>query len=83
MDILITLLTGALAGWLGSLIIRGTGFGLIGNIIIGVLGSFVGTWLLDKLDWSFGSGFGGRILTGAVGAMVILIVVRIIFPPKK
>ncbi len=83
MNVLITLLVGALAGWLGSLIIRGSGFGLIGNIIIGILGSFVGTWVLGKLNYSFGSGIGGAILTGAVGAIVILVLARIIFPGKK
>ena len=83
MDILITLLIGALAGWLGSLVFRGAGFGLIGNIVIGVLGSFVGTWVLGKLGWSFGSGFWGQVFTGAAGAIVILVVVRIIFPAKN
>jgi uncharacterized membrane protein YeaQ/YmgE (transglycosylase-associated protein family) len=82
MEILITLLTGAVAGWLGSLIVRGSGFGLIGNIVIGILGSFAGTWVLGKLNYTFGGGFMGQVLTGAVGAVVILIVARIIFPPK-
>jgi uncharacterized membrane protein YeaQ/YmgE (transglycosylase-associated protein family) len=83
MEILVTLLVGALAGWLGSLIIRGSGFGLIGNIVMGILGSFVGTWLLGKLGYSFGGGFWGSVLTGAAGAIVILVMVRIIFPPKN
>lgn len=83
MNILVTLLVGALAGWLGSLIIRGSGFGLIGNIVIGILGSFVGTWVLGKLNYGFGGGFWGSVLTGAVGAIVILVVVRIIFPPRR
>ncbi len=83
MNLLISLVIGALAGWLGSLIIRGSGFGLIGNIVIGIIGSVVGTWVLGKLHFSFGSGFGGSVLTGAVGAIVILVAVRILFPAKK
>jgi uncharacterized membrane protein YeaQ/YmgE (transglycosylase-associated protein family) len=83
MNILITLLVGALAGWLGSLIFRGGGFGLLGNIVIGVLGSFVGNWFLGLLHFSFGGGILGAILTGAVGAIVILAVANIIFSPKK
>ncbi len=67
MNILITLLVGALAGWLGSLIIRGSGFGLIGNIVIGILGSFVGTWVLGKLNYSFGGGIGGAFLPVPLG----------------
>jgi len=83
MEILITLLVGALAGWLGSLVIRGSGFGLIGNIVIGILGSFVGTWVLGKLGFSFGGGIGGAILTGAAGAIVILVLARLIFPARN
>ncbi len=83
MSILITLIIGALAGWLGSLVIRGSGFGLIGNIVIGILGSFVGTWLLDRLGDSFGGGFWGSVFTGAIGAFVILVLARIIFPSRN
>lgn len=83
MSLLITLIIGAVAGWLGSLIFRGSGFGLIGNIIIGILGSFVGTWFLGLIKFSFGSGTMGAILTGAVGAIVILALANIIFPGKK
>ena len=83
MNILVTLIIGAVAGWLGSLIFRGSGFGLIGNIIIGILGSFVGTWLLGLLNFSFGGGTLGAILTGAVGAIVILAIANLIFGGKK
>ncbi|ANH80545.1 hypothetical protein A8C56_05665 [Niabella ginsenosidivorans] len=79
MDILWTLLIGAVAGWLGSVIFQGSGLGLIGNIIIGILGSFVGGWLLGKLHISFGSGTIGTILQGALGAVVILFVLNLIF----
>jgi uncharacterized membrane protein YeaQ/YmgE (transglycosylase-associated protein family) len=79
MGIVITLLVGALAGWLGSMVYKGSGLGLIGNIIIGILGSFVGYWLLGKLGLNLGKGFIGFILTGAIGAFVILALVNIIF----
>ena len=52
MEILVILLIGALAGWLGSVIFKGSGLGLIGNIIVGILGSFVGYWLLGKFGIS-------------------------------
>lgn len=83
MNLLISLVIGALAGWLGSLIIRGSGFGLIGNIVIGIIGSVVGTWVLGQLHFSFGSGFWGSVLTRAIGAIVILVAVRILFPGRK
>jgi uncharacterized membrane protein YeaQ/YmgE (transglycosylase-associated protein family) len=82
MEIIITLLIGAAAGWLGSRIFMGSGLGLIGNIVIGILGSFVGSWLLGKLGWSLGSGLIGSILTGALGAVVILALVNLVFGRK-
>ncbi|MDZ4748657.1 MAG: GlsB/YeaQ/YmgE family stress response membrane protein [Saprospiraceae bacterium] len=83
MSILVTLIIGAIAGWLGSLIFRGSGFGLIGNIVIGILGSFVGYWFLGLLNFSFGGGTLGIILTGAVGAIIILALANIIFGGKR
>lgn len=83
MNILITLIIGAVAGWLGSLIFRGSGFGLIGNIIIGILGSFVGTWFLGLLNFSFGGDTLGAILTGAVGAIVILAIANLLFSGRR
>ncbi len=79
MEILWTLLIGALAGWLGSIIFQGSGLGLIGNIIVGILGFFVGGWLLGKLHISLGSGTLGVILTGALGAIIILVILNLIF----
>lgn len=79
MEIIVTLLIGALAGWLGSVIFQGGGLGLIGNIVVGILGSFIGYWLLGKLGVSFGTGWVGAILTGALGAIVILAIVNLLF----
>lgn len=56
MEIISTIITGAIAGWLGSLIFKGTGLGLFGNIIIGIVGSFVGNWSLGKFGISLGDG---------------------------
>lgn len=82
MEIVITLIIGAVAGWLGSQIFRGSSLGLIGNIIVGILGSFVGYWLLGKLGVSLGTGVLGAILTGAIGDIVILAVINLIFKTK-
>ena len=79
MDIVIILLIGGAAGWLGSMIYRGSGLGILGNIVIGILGSIVGYWLLGKLGINLGTGLIGVILTGAVGAIVILLLVNLIF----
>ena len=82
MEILATLIIGALAGWLGSMIYKGSGLGILGNIIVGIIGSFVGYWLLGKLGVSFGTGWVGAILTGALGAIVILVLLNLIFKKR-
>ena len=73
MGIIATLIIGAIAGWLGGTIYKGSGLGLIGNIIINILKSSVGYWLLESvLHISLGEGLIGSILTGTIKAIVIL-----------
>jgi len=79
MEIIILLIVGAIAGWLGSLIYKGRGLGLIGNIIVGILGGFVGYWLLGELGIYLGGGLIGAILTGVIGAVIILFLFNLIF----
>ena len=76
--LLIFLLIGAVAGWLAGVILKGGGFGLIGNIIAGVVGSFVGGWLFKTLGISLAAGLLGTILTAAIGAIVVLLVVGLL-----
>lgn len=84
MGIIASLIVGAIAGWLGGTIYKGSGLGLIGNIIIGILGSVVGSWLLGSVfGVSSGDGWIGAILTGALGAVVILFLINLIFKGKK
>ena len=68
------LLIGAVAGWLAGTLFKGGGFGLIGNIIIGVVGGFIGYWLLGKLGISLGSSVISSILTAVIGAGVLLFI---------
>ena len=79
MEILGTLIVGAIAGWLGGVLYKGSGLGLIGNIVIGIIGSFVGFWLFGVLGISLGVGFIGSILTGAIGAIVILFLINLVY----
>lgn len=79
MEILLMLLIGAIAGWLGSVIFSGGGLGLLGNIVVGIVGSVIGYWLLGELGVSFGTGVIAAILTGALGAIVILAIVNLLF----
>lgn len=82
MEIIVTLLIGAAAGWLGSVIFKGSGLGLLGNIIVGLIGAPLGYWLLGKLGVTLGGGWIGAILTGAIGAIIILFLFNLIFRRK-
>lgn len=73
-DWVYTLLIGAVAGWLAGQLFRGYGFGLLGNIIIGIVGGFIGYWLLGMLGISLGSGVVSTILTSVIGAGVLLFI---------
>lgn len=72
MDSIITVVVvGLLAGWLAGRIQKGYGFGLIGNLVIGILGSVFGTWLFGQLGLMV-YGFAGNLVTAVVGALAIL-----------
>lgn len=79
MEIIIILIIGGAAGWLGSMIYKGSGLGIFGNIAVGILGSYVGYWLFGKLDIHLGTGWIGTILTGASGAIIILFLLNLLF----
>jgi uncharacterized membrane protein YeaQ/YmgE (transglycosylase-associated protein family) len=78
MSILAALLIGAIAGWLAGLIVRGAGFGLLGNIVIGIIGALVAGWLLPKLNVTLATGTLGSILDATVGAVIVLVVLSLI-----
>ncbi|MFN8249753.1 MAG: GlsB/YeaQ/YmgE family stress response membrane protein [Ferruginibacter sp.] len=82
MELIVTIIIGAVAGWLGSQIFKGSSLGLVGNIVVGIIGGMVGYWLLGKMGVSLGTGLVGSILTGALGAIVILAILNIIFRSK-
>jgi uncharacterized membrane protein YeaQ/YmgE (transglycosylase-associated protein family) len=76
--ILIILLVGAIAGWLAGLIVRGAGFGLIGDIIIGIVGAFIAGWLMPRLGIHIMSGIVGAIINATIGAVILLLVIRLV-----
>ncbi len=71
------ILIGAVAGWLAGLIIRGGGFGLIGNIIIGILGAIIGGWLAGLLGLKVESGLLPVLLVSTGGAVVLLFLISL------
>ena len=77
MNILIFLVIGTVAGWLAGILIKEGGFGLIGNIVVGIIGSVVGGFVFSLLGITAG-GMIGAIVTATVGAMVLLLLVGLI-----
>ena len=73
-SLIIFLVIGAVAGWLAGLLMRGGGFGLFGNIVVGIVGSVIGGFLFGLLGITAG-GFVGSLVTAVVGAAVLLFVV--------
>lgn len=74
----VSLIIGAVAGWLAGLIMKGHGLGLVANILVGIIGSVVGSALLRALGVSLGSGIAGAVGTALIGAVVLLFVVSLI-----
>jgi uncharacterized membrane protein YeaQ/YmgE (transglycosylase-associated protein family) len=69
---------GLVAGWLAGMLVKGGGFGLIGDLVVGVVGAVLGGWLFSTLGASAGGGLLWRIVVATVGAVVLLVIVRII-----
>ncbi len=76
--IIVWLIIGAIAGWLAGLLVKGGGFGLIGDVIVGVVGALIGGWLAGVLGITIGSGFIASIITAVIGAVILLVVLRAI-----
>jgi uncharacterized membrane protein YeaQ/YmgE (transglycosylase-associated protein family) len=75
---LVILFVGIVAGWLAGQIVRGGGFGLIGDLIVGVIGAFVSSLLFPRLGVHLGTGIVSEIIYSAIGAIVLLLIVRLI-----
>jgi len=77
-QLVVFLLIGGVAGWLAGLITRGGGFGILGNIITGVIGAVFGGWLFGVLNISVGGKWVGPLVTATVGAVVLLFAIGLI-----
>jgi uncharacterized membrane protein YeaQ/YmgE (transglycosylase-associated protein family) len=77
-SLIIWLIVGAVAGWLASMVVAGGGFGLIGDIIVGIVGALIAGWLLPQLGLVIGGGFIGAIINAFIGAVILLIILRLI-----
>jgi uncharacterized membrane protein YeaQ/YmgE (transglycosylase-associated protein family) len=76
-SLLVTLFVGLVAGWLAGQIVRGTGFGIVGDLIVGILGALIGSWLLPQLGIHLGTGVINAIVNATIGAILLLFIVRL------
>ena len=78
--VVVALIIGAVAGWLAGVIVEGGGFGLIGNMLVGIAGAFVAALLFPRLGLglTLGGGIVGAIVTSALGAVVLLLIVNFV-----
>jgi uncharacterized membrane protein YeaQ/YmgE (transglycosylase-associated protein family) len=77
-SLIVILFVGLVAGWLAGKIVRGAGFGIIGDILIGIVGAFIASWLFPKLGIHIGAGLVSEIIYSAIGAIILLLVVRLV-----
>ncbi len=76
-SLIIFLLIGAIAGWLAGQIMKGGGYGLVGDIIVGIIGAFIGGWLFGRLGIAAG-GIIGMIIAATVGSIILIALLRMI-----
>ncbi len=76
-SLIILLIIGAVAGWLAGVIVKGYGFGLIGNIVIGIIGAYIGNALFPRLGL-WGEDIVGMIVSATLGAIILLFVIGLI-----
>jgi uncharacterized membrane protein YeaQ/YmgE (transglycosylase-associated protein family) len=78
MSLLYFLIVGLIAGWLAGVLVKGGGFGLIGDLVVGVIGAVLGGWLFSTFGASIGGGLIGAIIVATIGAVILLVIVRAI-----
>lgn len=77
-SIIVILFVGLVAGWLAGKIVRGTGYGLVADIFIGIVGAFIANWLFPYFHISLGVGIVESIISATIGAIILLVVLRLI-----
>lgn len=76
--LLIILIIGAIAGWLAGIIVKGFGFGLFGNIVVGIIGAFIAGFLFPSLGLTFGNVYVGSIIHATLGAVILLFLIKLV-----
>lgn len=78
MSVIWFLVVGLVAGWLAGVLVKGGGFGLVGDLVVGVIGALLGGFLFSKFGVSTGGGMLGSIIVATIGAVILLFILRLI-----
>jgi uncharacterized membrane protein YeaQ/YmgE (transglycosylase-associated protein family) len=78
MNLLWFLVVGLIAGWLAGLLVKGGGYGLVGDLVVGVIGALLGGYLFGTFGVSAGGGLLGSIIVATIGAVILLFLLRLI-----
>jgi len=78
MNIVWFVLVGLIAGWLAGVLVKGGGFGVLGDIVVGIVGALVGGLVFSALGVSSGGGLLGAIIVATIGAVVLIFLLRLI-----
>jgi len=81
--ILIWLLVGAIAGSVAGMVVKGSTYGLIGDIVVGIIGAFIGGWVLPGAGLNLGAGLIGVVFSATIGAIGLLLVLRLAQAPSR
>jgi uncharacterized membrane protein YeaQ/YmgE (transglycosylase-associated protein family) len=77
-SLLVILIVGIAAGWIAGQIVQGTGFGLVGDLLVGIAGAFIANWTFPQLGIRLGSGIVSEIIEAAIGAVLLLLIISLI-----
>ncbi|HWN06982.1 MAG TPA: GlsB/YeaQ/YmgE family stress response membrane protein [Steroidobacteraceae bacterium] len=72
------IIVGLIAGWLAGVIMKGGGYGVVGDIVVGIVGALIGGWLFSTMGVSTGGGLLGAIIVALVGAIILIFLLRLI-----
>jgi len=77
-SLIVWIVVGGIAGWLASNIVKGGGYGLAGNVVLGIVGAVVAGWILPAIGLGLGGGIIGAIISAMIGAIIVLLIISLI-----
>ena len=72
------LVIGLIAGWLAGFLVKGSGFGILGDILVGIVGAELGGWIYSELGVSTSYGFTSAVLMSFIGAVALLVIIKLV-----